>query len=88
MYYYCIFLSGAHIGPEPTTDRFVAVMVCLDPLWKYYMAAELLDYINKFQNKFEPSKPSLSFAFCRMEPMREVYQGIRSLFKQTCRLMV
>ena len=23
-----IQLAGAHIGPEPTTDRFVVVMVC------------------------------------------------------------
>jgi len=24
----CHIFSGAHIGPEPTTDRFVVVMVC------------------------------------------------------------
>jgi len=27
---------GAHIGPEPTTDRFVVVMVCTKPFTLHY----------------------------------------------------
>jgi hypothetical protein len=34
---FLLFMSlGAHIGPEPTTDRFVVVMVCTN--------ASTLDY--------------------------------------------
>lgn len=30
--------TGAHIGPEPTTDRFVVVMVCY---WKSFIASSV-----------------------------------------------
>jgi len=29
-------LLGAHIGPEPTTDRFVVVMVCVKMFHMHY----------------------------------------------------
>lgn len=45
LFIYLIFFTGAHIGPEPTTDRFVVITVSLstpcqinftsDGIWLY-----------------------------------------------------